>query len=186
MGAIGDAIGGITNAVGDIAGAFGGMAGQVAGSMFGGPLGGMLGGVLGDALGGITQNVLGDFSKIADSIMPDFLKGGIGDIVKNLFGGGTEAPQIDEFPPMTERPTLPAKGEKGDIDALMSALAQKTDKMYESLEKAVGNLSDKPSQKEMQEIQMAMGKYNQMTQMLSTLQKDLDDMNMSIVRNMKN
>ncbi len=69
----------------------------------------------------------------------------------------------------------------------MSQLAGKTDDMYSDLENAINNLDPKSDnyQKDLQNIQLAMSKYTQMTELLSNLQKDLHEMSMSIIRNIK-
>ena len=71
------------------------------------------------------------------------------------------------------------------LEALMAKLADKCDSMYKGVEDAVNKLGDNPSQKDLQKVQMMMDKYKQMTELLSNMQKDFDEMNMSIIRNIK-
>lgn len=73
----------------------------------------------------------------------------------------------------------------GSLEALMAKLADKCDSMYKGVEDAVNKLGDNPSQKDLQKVQMMMDKYKQMTELLSNMQKDFDEMNMSIIRNIK-
>jgi len=75
----------------------------------------------------------------------------------------------------------------GNLDTLMAQLAGKTDDMYKDLENAINSLDPKSDsyQKDLQNIQLSMSKYTQMTELLSNLQKDLHEMSMSIIRNIK-
>jgi len=66
-------------------------------------------------------------------------------------------------------------------------MAEKADSMYNELEQAINNLvpGSETYERDLNAIQLAMSKYTQMTELLSNLQKDLHDMSMSIIRNIK-
>jgi flagellar capping protein FliD len=201
--AIGDVFGGVMDALNPF-----GMVGDLVGDVLGGVAGG-LGGILGGGIGGIFDTATG----LLDNLMPGNLFGGLGDIVGNLFGEPTgQPPQISILNPFPMEiggmfmPGLQALGPAmgvlqqadpgavsqassggGNLDTLMSQLASKTDSMYSNLENQINNLDPESDtyQKDLQNIQLAMSKYTQMTELLSNLQKDLHEMSMSIIRNIK-
>ncbi len=78
-------------------------------------------------------------------------------------------------------------GVGGGPNNIVSTMAGMVDSMYANIESQINNLNpDSPTyQSDLQQIQFAMAKFTQMTELLSNLQKNLHEMSMSIIRNMR-
>ena len=148
------------------------------------------GSVVGDVAGGITDmffsplqtvpdmvgSMIGGFGPIQASPMPPLPMSILPldvpfSIVQSGVGGAANA----------------GGGVGGGPNNIVSTMASKADSMYADLERAINNLdpTSKTYETDLTAIQLAMSKYTQMTELLSNLQKDLHDMSMSIIRNIK-
>lgn len=148
------------------------------------------GSVVGDVAGGITDmffspqqtvpnmvgSMIGGFGPIQASSMPPLPMNILPldvpfSIVQGGVGGAANA----------------AGGVGGGPNNIISAMAGKADAMYADLEQQIGNLdpASPTYQNDLTAIQLAMSKFTQMTELLSNLQKDMHDMSMSIIRNIK-
>jgi flagellar capping protein FliD len=149
-----------------------------------------VGGFVGDVAGGVTDMFFSPAQTLPD--MVGSMIGGFGPI------------QASPMPPMPmnilplDVPFSIVQGGVGDlggsggiggggVNNIISTMAGQVDSMYANIESQINNLNpDSPTyQKDLQNIQMAMAKFTQLTELLSNLQKDLHDMSMSIIRNIK-
>lgn len=180
---IGNAIGGAVEGIADLAGG--------AGSVLAGGASSLIQGVLNPL--GLVDNVFDMATSFADNFLPSVVPGfellsPIPELAEGIFGVAGQmvhpipiAPQ----PPMPSMPDLNFSG--GGIAAILSALAAKADgQLGELKELAAGyDPSAEDAQQQMINIQTAMQNYTQITNMVTSMSKDLHDMNMAIIRNLK-
>lgn len=205
--AIGDVFGGVMDALNPF-----GMVGDLVGDVLGGVAGG-LGGILGGGIGGIFDMATGVVDSILPGNLFGGIGDIVGNLFGAPTGQPPQIATLNPFPFELEMlnpglmlgappPTIvgamgsaaagAAAGAQstaggGNLDTLMAQLGSKTDAMYKDLESAINGLDPESDtyQIDLQNIQLAMSKYTQMTELLSNLQKDLHEMSMSIIRNIK-
>ncbi len=185
---VGDVLGGVAGGIGGMLGGVGGifdMATGVVDSILPGNLFGGIGDIVGNLFGAPTGqppqiSLLNPFPFELEMLNPSMLLGPPSPTIVGAMGGAMGAAT-------TAAAGAQASSGGGNLDTLMAQLAGKTDDMYKDLESAINNLDPKSDsyQKDLQNIQLAMSKYTQMTELLSNLQKDLHEMSMSIIRNIK-
>jgi len=186
---VGDVLGGVAGGIGGLlGGGIGGifdMATGVVDSIMPGNLFGGIGDIVGNLFGAPTGqppqiSILNPFPLELEMMNPGLMLGAPPPTIVGAMGAAAGAAT-------TAAAGTQASSGGGNLDTLMSQLAGKTDNMYSDLENAINNLDPKSDsyQKDLQNIQLAMSKYTQMTELLSNLQKDLHEMSMSIIRNIK-
>ena len=185
---VGDVLGGVAGGIGGVLGGIGGIFDTATGivdSIMPGNLFGGIGDIVGNLFGAPTGqppqiSILNPFPFELEMMNPSLMLGSLSPAA--LGAMGTAAGAAAGAATGTQ-----ASSGGGNLDTLMSQLAGKTDDMYKDLENSINNLDPKSDsyQKDLQNIQLAMSKYTQMTELLSNLQKDLHEMSMSIIRNIK-
>jgi len=148
------------------------------------------GSVVGDVAGGITDMFFSPLQTVPD--MVGSMIGGFGPIQAS-----STPPLPMNILPLDTPFSIVQSGVGGAASAgggvgggpnnIVSTMADKADSMYNELEQAINNLvpGSETYERDLNAIQLAMSKYTQMTELLSNLQKDLHDMSMSIIRNIK-
>ena len=185
---VGDVLGGVAGGIGGVLGGIGGIFDTATGivdSIMPGNLFGGIGDIVGNLFGAPTGqppqiSILNPFPFELEMMNPSLMLGSLSPAALSAMGATAGAAA-------GAAAGTQASSGGGNLDTLMSQLAGKTDDMYKDLENSINNLDPKSDsyQKDLQNIQLAMSKYTQMTELLSNLQKDLHEMSMSIIRNIK-
>ena len=185
---VGDVLGGVAGGIGGVLGGIGGIFDTATGivdSIMPGNLFGGIGDIVGNLFGAPTGqppqiSILNPFPFELEMMNPSLMLGSLSPAALSAMGATAGAAA-------GAAAGTQASSGGGNLDTLMSQLAGKTDDMYKDLENSINNLDpDSDSyQQDLQKIQLAMSKYTQMTELLSNLQKDLHEMSMSIIRNIK-
>jgi len=184
-----DVIGGISDFVGDAIGGIGGALDSI-----GIPLVGDALGAVGGAIGGLGNMVGGVAGGISDMFFSPLSS--LTDIAGSLFGGmtgGIEASVMQPFPmgiPLLDTAignVGSAFGANSGVSGIVNMLAGQMDSMYSNLESQISGLDpNSPTfQKDLNNLNLAMSQFTTMTELLSNIQKNLHDMSMAIVRNIK-